>query len=168
MVSTELCASEDLSRIMMTGSKNAASFIPSPGTLTQSLSLPGWSGEEFFEYMRKVRRVGFLLGVSTADEEQAETFHNKPWFKADEKAHGYSGPLHTEPHDLAPISKMILKSMEDQGLPLQPDMFSNGETSHGCGHAPRTGTYPDTGRRRTSTDHPFQFIKVSGVLVRTL
>ncbi|KAK5199382.1 hypothetical protein LTR92_001857 [Exophiala xenobiotica] len=23
-------------------------------------------------------------------------------------------------------------------MPLVPDMFSNGETAHGCGHAPRT------------------------------
>lgn len=28
--------------------------------------------------------------------------------------------------------------MEDQGLPLHPDMFSTGETPNGCGHAPRT------------------------------
>lgn len=28
--------------------------------------------------------------------------------------------------------------MESQGLPLHPDMFSNGESAHGCGHAPRT------------------------------
>ena len=74
-----------------------------------------------------------------ADSCQAETFHTKPWFEADEKAHGYDGPLHTEPHDLAPISQLLLKSMEDKGLPLVHDMFSNGETSNGCGHAPRTG-----------------------------
>ncbi|KAK5308447.1 hypothetical protein LTR99_001423 [Exophiala xenobiotica] len=84
-------------------------------------NLPGWSGEEMFHYMRK-----------------AETFHNKPWFEADESAHGFDGPLHTEPHDLAPISKLLLESMESQGMPLVPDMFSNGETAHGCGHAPRT------------------------------
>ncbi|KAJ9647535.1 hypothetical protein H2204_000164 [Knufia peltigerae] len=84
-------------------------------------NLPGWSGEEMFEYMKK-----------------AETFHNKPWFKAEEDAHGYNGPLHTEPHDLAPISQLLLKSMESMGLPLVPDMFSTGETPHGCGHAPRT------------------------------
>ncbi|KAK5437948.1 hypothetical protein LTR34_001496 [Exophiala xenobiotica] len=69
---------------------------------------------------------------------KAETFHNKPWFEADESAHGFDGPLHTEPHDLAPISKLLLESMESQGMPLVPDMFSNGETAHGCGHAPRT------------------------------
>lgn len=28
--------------------------------------------------------------------------------------------------------------MESQGLPLNPDMFTTGETPHGCGHAPRT------------------------------
>lgn len=33
---------------------------------------------------------------------------------------------------------MILESMQSQGLPLHPDMFSTGETPHGCGHAPRT------------------------------
>ncbi|EXJ86466.1 hypothetical protein A1O3_03417 [Capronia epimyces CBS 606.96] len=84
-------------------------------------NLPGWSGDDMFAYMRK-----------------AESFHNKPWFQADEKAHGYHGPLHTEPHDLAPISKLLLESMESMGLPLVHDMFSNGRTPHGCGHAPRT------------------------------
>jgi choline dehydrogenase-like flavoprotein len=92
------------------------------------LSLPGWSGDEFFEYMKK-----------------SETFHNKPWFEAEGKAHGYDGPIHTEPHDLAPISKLLLKSMESQGLPAVPDMFSTGETAHGCGHAPRTRKcHPET------------------------
>jgi choline dehydrogenase-like flavoprotein len=38
----------------------------------------------------------------------------------------------------APISYLILESMQSQGLPLHPDMFSTGETPHGCGHAPRT------------------------------
>ncbi|KAL2218091.1 putative GMC oxidoreductase [Thermoascus aurantiacus ATCC 26904] len=83
--------------------------------------LEGWSGEEFFKYMRK-----------------AETFHPKPWFKADEKSHGYDGPLHIEPHDLAPISQRIMDSMISKGLPYDPDMFSHGENPHGCGHAPRT------------------------------
>lgn len=76
-----------------------------------------------------------------AHDDQAETFHTKPWFEADKKAHGYDGPLHTEPHDLAPISQLVLKSMEDKGLPLVHDMFSTGESSHGCGHVPRTGAY---------------------------
>jgi choline dehydrogenase-like flavoprotein len=84
-------------------------------------NLPGWSGDEMFEYMSK-----------------SETFHNKPWFKADEKAHGHDGPLHIEPHDLAPISNLLLDSFQSQGMPLVPDMFSTGETAHGCGHAPRT------------------------------
>ncbi|EXJ80263.1 hypothetical protein A1O1_08405 [Capronia coronata CBS 617.96] len=84
-------------------------------------NLPGWSGEEMFASMCK-----------------SESFHNKPWFEANENAHGYDGPLHTEPHDLAPISKLLLESMESTGLPLVPDMFSTGETAHGCGHVPRT------------------------------
>ncbi|EYE89980.1 GMC family oxidoreductase [Aspergillus ruber CBS 135680] len=94
--------------------------------------LEGWSGEEFFGYMRK-----------------AETFHPKPWFDANEQAHGYDGPLHTEPHDLAPISQLIMSSFVSEGLPHVPDMFSTGETPHGCGHAPRS-VY--NGLRTTSAD----------------
>ncbi|KAJ5725200.1 uncharacterized protein N7483_006557 [Penicillium malachiteum] len=83
--------------------------------------LEGWGGEEFFKYMRK-----------------SETFNSKPWFKADASSHGYSGPLHTEPHDLAPISQLLLESLESQGMPLNHDMFSTGDVPHGCGHVPRT------------------------------
>ncbi|KAJ5167370.1 Glucose-methanol-choline oxidoreductase [Penicillium canariense] len=83
--------------------------------------LDGWSGEDFFKYMNK-----------------AETFHPKPWFQADKESHGYSGPLHTEPHDLAPISNLLLDSFVSQGIPLNHDMFSTGDIPHGCGHAPRT------------------------------
>ena len=38
----------------------------------------------------------------------------------------------------APISNMILESMQDHGLGLQEDMFTTGDNPHGCGHAPRT------------------------------
>lgn len=38
----------------------------------------------------------------------------------------------------APISNMILESMQSQGLKLQEDMFTTGDNPHGCGHAPRT------------------------------
>jgi hypothetical protein len=58
------------------------------------------------------------------DVPYAESFHTKPWFKADEKAHGHDGPLHTEPHDLAPISQKLLESFESQGFPLHHDMFT--------------------------------------------
>ncbi|KAH7370498.1 hypothetical protein BKA65DRAFT_488561 [Rhexocercosporidium sp. MPI-PUGE-AT-0058] len=84
-------------------------------------NMPGWSGNEVFGYMKK-----------------AENFHGKNWFKADENAHGHDGPLDIEPHDLAPISNMILESMQDRGLALQDDMFTTGDNPHGCGHAPRT------------------------------
>ena len=84
-------------------------------------NLPGWSGDEFFKAMRK-----------------SETFHTKPWFKATTELHGTDGPLHIEPHDLAPISNLLLDSFESKGFPLDHDMFTHGETSHGCGHAPRT------------------------------
>ncbi|KAL3491105.1 hypothetical protein BJX62DRAFT_251546 [Aspergillus germanicus] len=83
--------------------------------------LEGWGGDEFFEAMKK-----------------SETFHPKPWFKATESAHGYSGPLHTEPHDLAPIANRLLDSFVDKGLPLHHDMFSTGDVVNGCGHVPRT------------------------------
>ncbi|UPL02822.1 hypothetical protein LCI18_013756 [Fusarium solani-melongenae] len=84
-------------------------------------NLEGWSGDEFFDYMKK-----------------AENFHSKPWFKADTTSHGYNGYLDTEPHDLAPISNLIKDSMVSEGLPLDDDMFSHGNNSHGCGHAVRT------------------------------
>ncbi len=80
----------------------------------------------------------FLVTVLELIVSQAETFHTKPWFHVEEKAHGYDGPLHTEPYDLAPISQLMLQSMESAGLPLVHDMFSTGDVSHGCGHAPRT------------------------------
>jgi choline dehydrogenase-like flavoprotein len=32
----------------------------------------------------------------------------------------------------------MLESMQDKGLPLDHDMFTTGETPHGCGHALRT------------------------------
>ncbi len=74
---------------------------------------------------------------------------SKPWFKASKSSHGYSGKLGVEPHDLAPISELILKSMESKGLTLDEDMFSHGENPHGCGHAPRTVT---KGLRTTGAD----------------
>lgn len=95
-------------------------------------NLEGWSGDEVFACMRK-----------------AENFHPKPWFQDSSKDHGYSGPLHTEPHDPAPISQLMLASFISAGMPLVPDMFSSGDTAHGCGHVPRT-VYE--GLRTTSAD----------------
>ncbi|PQE28213.1 GMC oxidoreductase protein [Rutstroemia sp. NJR-2017a BBW] len=108
--------------------------------------MPGWSGEEVFGYMKKVRAlyldildwVGISVEFGCLDYSKAENFHGKDWFKANDEVHGKDGLLDVEPHDLAPISNMILDSMADQGLPLHPDMFSTGETPNGCGHAPRT------------------------------
>ena len=56
----------------------------------------------------------------------------------DSNSHGYSGPLHTEPHDLAPISNLMMDSFVSYGLPLNHDMFSTGDIPHGCGHVIRT------------------------------
>ncbi len=84
--------------------------------------LDGWSGEEMFRYMKK-----------------AETFHdNSPWFEAAEGVHGTDGPLHVEPHEVAPISNRIMVSMLDKGLPFVSDMFTTGEAIHACSHVPRT------------------------------
>ncbi|CVL12669.1 hypothetical protein FPRO06_08421 [Fusarium proliferatum] len=95
-------------------------------------NLPGWSGDEMFKYMLK-----------------AENFHTKDWFKETKGAHGYDGHVHTEPHDLAPISNLIGESMVSKGLPLDHDMFSSGLNPHGCGHSVRT---VHQGLRTTSAD----------------
>ena len=81
---------------------------------------------------------------------KAETFHGKPWFNHDPKAHGDSGPVNIEPHDIAPISEMMLKSFKSYGLPQHDDMFSNGEYPIGCGHALRTH---HNGVRSTGADY---------------
>ena len=83
--------------------------------------LEGWSGEEMFRYMKK-----------------AETFHGKGWFKAAEGEHGTDGPLHIEPHEVAPISNRVLESLQENGLPFVDDMFTTGLTAQGCSHVPRT------------------------------
>ncbi|KAH6956795.1 hypothetical protein DER45DRAFT_286805 [Fusarium avenaceum] len=95
-------------------------------------NLPGWSGDDFFKYMAK-----------------AEHFHTKDWFKETKGAHGHEGFVHTEPHDLAPISNLIGESMVSKGLPLDHDMFAAGENPHGCGHSVRT---VHQGLRTTSAD----------------
>ncbi|ETN44414.1 uncharacterized protein HMPREF1541_10595 [Cyphellophora europaea CBS 101466] len=83
--------------------------------------IPGWKGEDVFQAMKK-----------------AESFHGKEWFKAANDEHGVDGPLHTEPHDGAPISHLILEAMQEQGMPQIDDMFTTGESAQGCGHVPRT------------------------------
>ncbi|KAL4724088.1 hypothetical protein ACLX1H_008697 [Fusarium chlamydosporum] len=87
-------------------------------------NLPGWSGEDMFKYMAK-----------------AEHFHTKDWFNETKGSHGYEGHVHTEPHDLAPISNMIAESMVSKGLPMDHDMFAS----------PWTTTFHQ-GLRTTSAD----------------
>jgi choline dehydrogenase-like flavoprotein len=85
-------------------------------------NMPGWSGDEVFSYMAK-----------------SETFHGKPWFDADDLSHGKNGPLHTEPHDPAPISALMIKAyQETAGLQYKPDMFSTGDLAEGCGWTTRS------------------------------
>ncbi|KAF2228568.1 GMC oxidoreductase [Viridothelium virens] len=109
--------------------------------------LDGWSGEEVFRYMAK-----------------AETFHGKSWFNAKKDSHGYTGPLHTEPHDLAPISMKVMESYEDLGMPFHDDMFTTGEASHGCGHAPRT---VHQGVRTTGADFVTKTYRRDNITIRT-
>ena len=109
--------------------------------------LAGWSGEEMFQYMAR-----------------AETFHGKDWFKADKSVHGYTGPLHTEPHDLAPISKRVMESYEDLGMPFHHDMFSTGKVAHGCGHAPRT---VHQGIRTTGADFITKTYRRENITIKT-
>ncbi|KAI9653510.1 MAG: hypothetical protein M1821_007018 [Bathelium mastoideum] len=94
--------------------------------------VPGWSGDEMFQYMS-----------------HAEQFHNKDWFKAAE-GHGKNGSVSTAPHDPAPISDLVLDSYQSKGLPLVQDMFTTGEIAQGCGHTVRT-IYQ--GVRTTSADY---------------
>ncbi|KKY17188.1 putative gmc oxidoreductase [Phaeomoniella chlamydospora] len=82
----------------------------------------------------KASRGKFLGGCSGCNE----TFHTKDWFDANVPSHGYEGPVHTEPMDLAPISELVLESMQSKGLKLCPDLFTTGESPNACGHAVRT------------------------------
>jgi choline dehydrogenase-like flavoprotein len=106
-----------------------------------------WTGEKMFGYMKK-----------------AETFHEKGWHKADMSVHGTSGPLHTEPHDLAPISERVRESLVDQGLPYHADMFSTGETPHGCGDVPRT---VHQGIRSTAADFITKGYRRENITIKT-
>lgn len=106
-----------------------------------------WTGDKMFGYMAK-----------------AETMHQKDWHKADMSVHGTSGPLHIEPHDLAPISERVKESMMDYGLPYHPDMFSTGETPHGCGDVPRT---VHQGIRSTAADFITKGEKKANITIKT-
>lgn len=90
--------------------------------------------------------------------------HEKDWHKADMSVHGTSGPLHIEPHDLAPISERVKESMIDMGLPYHPDMFSTGETPHGCGDVPRT---VHQGIRSTAADFVTKGYKRANITIKT-
>lgn len=106
-----------------------------------------------------------LLGPSPVlTSSQAETFHPKDWHKADLSVHGTSGPLHTEPHDLAPISERVRESLIEKGLPHHPDMFSTGETPHGCGDVPRT---VHQGIRSTAADFITKGQKRANIAIKT-
>ncbi|KAK3111052.1 hypothetical protein LTR53_014068 [Teratosphaeriaceae sp. CCFEE 6253] len=94
---------------------------------------PEWSGKEMFRAMRK-----------------AENFHPQDWFPHTESAHGYGGPLHIEPAPVFPIAERYFESFQSMGLPYTPDMFSEGTTANGCGHAMRT-TWE--GSRTTAADY---------------
>ncbi|KAH8812374.1 putative GMC oxidoreductase [Xylogone sp. PMI_703] len=97
--------------------------------------LDGWSGREIFDYMKK----------------------------ENESSHGYSGPLHLEPHNPAPISGRLIESFVSKGLSFHEDMFSSGNTPHGCGHAPRT---VHNGLRTMATDY-FRYKNIKNLVILT-
>jgi len=78
--------------------------------------------------------------------------------------HGTSGPLHIEPHDLAPISERVKQSCIEAGLSYHPDMFSTGETPQGCGDVPRT---VHQGIRTTAADFVTKGFKRENITIKT-
>ncbi|KAB2579130.1 L-sorbose 1-dehydrogenase [Lasiodiplodia theobromae] len=109
--------------------------------------LEGWSGEDMWKCMAK-----------------AETFHPKDDFEADLSVHGTDGPLHTEPHDLAPISKLLLDSFNDQGVPYTPDLFSTGASPQGCSNTVRT---VHQGIRTTGADFITKGYRRENITIKT-
>ncbi|EKG17880.1 Glucose-methanol-choline oxidoreductase [Macrophomina phaseolina MS6] len=109
--------------------------------------LEGWSGEDMWRAMAKT-----------------ETFHPKDDFEADLSVHGTNGPLHTEPHDLAPISKRILDSMQSQGIPYKPDLFSTGVAPQGCSNTVRT---VHQGIRSTGADFITKGYRRDNITIKT-
>ncbi|OJD35622.1 gmc oxidoreductase [Diplodia corticola] len=94
----------------------------------------------------------------------AETFHPKDDFEADLSVHGTDGPLHTEPHDLAPISKLLLDSFHDQGIPHTPDLFSTGASPQGCSNTVRT---VHQGVRSTGADFITKGYRRENITIKT-
>ena len=95
---------------------------------------------------------------------KSETFHGKEWFKASKGDHGYDGPLHTEPHDLAPISERVKNSFLEKGFEMHDDMFTTGEYPHAVGHAPRTH---HDGFRSTAADFVTKTFRRDNISIMT-
>ncbi|PFH59768.1 hypothetical protein XA68_11899 [Ophiocordyceps unilateralis] len=96
-------------------------------------NMPGWSGADMFKYMKK-----------------AECFTTKDWFQPSENSHGYDGHLHTEPAPIAPITELVIKSLESKGLSQDDDMVSHGENPNGWGYIT---TSVSKGIRTTGADY---------------
>ncbi|KAI9686292.1 MAG: hypothetical protein M1820_010666, partial [Bogoriella megaspora] len=127
-------------------------------------NIEGWSGDEMFQYMAKASTTFLLSLWRKLMCFQAETFHGKDWFHADKGSHGYGGPLHVEPHDLAPISDRVMESYQHLGMPFRDDMFTTGSVAHGCGHAPRT---VHKGIRSTGADFITKTYRRENITIRT-
>ena len=129
--------------------------------------LSGWSGDQVFKYMSKVRSDDVHIPLILCRDlicMQAETFHSTPWFTAAEGLHGSKGPLHVAPHEPCPISNMILESYQSKGFPLIQDVFSTGESPHACGHALRTIYH---GVRTTAADYISKGNAKSNIRIKT-
>jgi choline dehydrogenase-like flavoprotein len=116
-------------------------------------NIPGWSGEEVFGYMKKVSRLSdgdlawayFNIGRKLPHQEMVQARWSLAWLQWI-TGQRTSWPCmlkltsRSTPADKvkAPISDLVMESFQSQGLPLHPDMFSSGESPHGCGHVPRT------------------------------
>lgn len=125
--------------VELSSSNTCQRYEPFPDLSLLRLQFPS-------QYMPSIRQTNIsffslitrLIMLTFFKYVQAETLKNKSWFAATEVAHGHNGPLVTAPHDPAPISSLVLESYQSMGLPLIPDMFSTGESAHGCGHVVRT------------------------------
>ena len=107
--------------------------------------MQGWSGDEMFKYMAKVRKPSLTASWCSDIPFRPKHFTAKTGFTPAIR----TGPLHIEPYELAPISELVKQSLIDQGLPWHEDMFTTGETPQGCGNATRT---VHQGLRSTAAD----------------
>lgn len=65
---------------------------------------------------------------------------------------------------MAPISKLLLKSMQSQGIPYEPDLFSTGRSPQGCSNTVRT---VHQGVRTTGADFITKGYRRDNITIKT-